>query len=162
MLSLPGLTYCVFYKPKFKYMKILALLLCTAFVTTGCGTSVKAVPARSRYVVKTEHHRHWHRRPGKTVVIIGSRVKKRPAGSVTIYYRNASYLYSDGVYYKPYGNLYEIIRPETGMIVPKLPSHGVTIITVRGETLYSYDNVLYKKVATPDGTGYEVQGFINK
>lgn len=49
-------------------MKVFALLMCTAFLITGCSTTVKAVPARERRVVLVEQHRHRHKKPKRVVV----------------------------------------------------------------------------------------------
>lgn len=143
-------------------MKVFILLMCIAFLITGCGTTVKAVPARERRVVLVEQHRHRHKKPRKVVVVVGTRIKERPARSVVIYYKDAPYLYADGVYYKSVNKDYEVIKPQIGMVVPELPREGVTKMKIKDEVLYAYDNVLYKKIPTSNGVQFEVQGFINE
>lgn len=143
-------------------MKVLVLLMCTAFLISACSTTVKAVPARERRVVLVERHRHRHKTPRKVVVVVGTRIKERPVRSVVIYYKDAPYLYADGVYYKSVGKDYEVIKPQIGMVVPELPGKGVTRMKIKGEILFAYDHVLYKKIPTLRGVQFEVQGFINE
>lgn len=127
-------------------MKVLVLLMCTAFLITGCSTTVKAVPAREKRVVLVKRYRHRHKIPRRVV----------------IYYKDTPYLYADGVYYKSVGKDYEVIKPQIGMVVPELPSKGVTRMKIKGEILFAYDHVLYKKIPTLRGVQFEVQGFINE
>lgn len=127
-------------------MKVFVLLMCTAFLITGCGTTVKAVPAREKRVVLVKRYRHRHKIPRRVV----------------IYYKDTPYLYADGVYYKSVGKDYEVIKPQIGMVVPELPSKGVTRMKIKGEILFAYDHVLYKKIPTLRGVQFEVQGFINE
>lgn len=140
-------------------MKNVVLLMCMAFMVMGCSTPVKAIPARGGQVVVVERHRH--KKPKKVVVVLGTRVKARPAKSVVIYYNRKPYLYADGIYYKSVGREYEVIKPQIGMIVPELPKRGVKKIRIKGEVLYSYDNVLYKKIVTSEGVQFEVRGFVD-
>lgn len=65
-------------------MKNVVLLMCMAFMVMGCSTPVKAIPARGGQVVVVERHRH--KKPKKVVVVLGTRVKARPAKSVVVYY----------------------------------------------------------------------------
>lgn len=48
------------------------------------------------------------------------------------------------------------------MVVPELPRVGVTRMKIKGEILFAYDHVLYKKIPTSNGVQFEVQGFINE
>lgn len=143
-------------------MKVIAFLLCAAFLITGCSTTVRAIPARERGVVLVEQHRHRHKKPRRVVVVVGTRIKERPVRSVVIYYKDAPYLYADGVYYKSVDKDYEVIKPQIGMVVPKLPREGVTKMRIKDEVLFAYDNVLYKEIPTSSGVQFEVQGFINE
>lgn len=127
-------------------MKVLVLLMCTAFLITGCSTTVKAVPAREKRVVLVKRYRHRHKIPRRVI----------------IYYKDTPYLYADGVYYKSVGKDYEVIKPQIGMVVPELPGKGVTRMKIKGEILFAYDHVLYKKIPTLRGVQFEVQGFINE
>lgn len=143
-------------------MKGFVWLMCSMFLLTGCGTTVKAVPAGERRLAWVEQHRHRHRSPKRVVVVVGTRIKKRPARSVVIYYKDAPYLYANGVYYKSVDKDYEVIKPQVGMVVPELPREGVTRMKIKDEVLWVYDSVLYKEIPTPSGVQFEVQGFINE
>ncbi len=127
-------------------MKVFALLMCIAFLFSGCSTTVKAVPARERRVVLVKRYRHRHKIPRRVV----------------IYYKDTPYLYANGVYYKSVDKNYEVIKPEIGMVVPELPREGVTRMKIKDEILFAYDHVLYKKIPTSNGVQFEVQGFINE
>lgn len=140
-------------------MKKMIWMVCAVWGLSGCSATVKAFPVQERRVVVVE--RRKHRKPGK-VVIVGTRIKQRPAKSVVIYYKDVSYLYADGVYYRPVDNDYEVIKPHIGMVVPELPEDGVQKIRIKDDIFYSYDDVLYKKISTRNGIQYEVQGFINE
>lgn len=127
---------------------------------TGCSTAAKAVPARNGKIVVIGKHRH--RVPKRTIVVVGSRVKVRPARCTVIYFNSVPYLYADGVYYKSVDQEYEVIKPHIGMIVPALPEDRIKEIKIKDEVFYSYDDVLYKKIVTTDGIKFEVQGFVDK
>lgn len=142
-------------------MKTIVWLLCLSWLFTGCGATVKAVPSKKKRVVVVEQLRHKHPKK-RVVVVVGSRVKKRPPKSVVIYYRDIPYLYADGVYYKAVDDVYEVIRPQFGMIVPELPEDEVQKVNLDNRTLYLFDGVLYKKVPTSRGVQFEVYGFIDK
>lgn len=141
-------------------MKAQILLICIMFLISGCSTTVKAFPGNNRRVMVVNQHRH--RKPQKVVLVVGTRVKQRPSKSIVVVFKNASYLYADGVYYKPVDNSYEVVRPQLGMIVPSLPEYGVKRVMIKGEVLYTYDNVIYKEIPTKKGIQFEVQGFINE
>lgn len=141
-------------------MKMFVFFICSLFLMTGCCTAVKAVPARNGKIVVVKERRH--RVPRRTIVLVGSRVKARPARSTVIYFNNVLYLFADGVYYKSVDQEYEVIKPQIGMIVPALPEDGVKEMKIKDEVFYSYGDVLYKKVVTKDGIKFEVQGFIDK
>lgn len=151
--------YCDKYKKKMR-MKTIVWLLCLSWLFTGCGATVKAVPSKKRVVV-VEQYRHRHPKK-KVVVVVGSRVKKRPPKSVVIYYRDIPYLYADGVYYKAVDDVYEVVRPQLGMIVPELPEGEVQKVNLDNRTLYLFDGVFYKKVSTSRGIQFEVYGFVDK
>lgn len=48
------------------------------------------------------------------------------------------------------------------MTVPTLPKVGLKKIRMKDEMLYSYNNVLYKKIITSKGVRFKVQGFVNQ
>lgn len=141
-------------------MRAIVLLLCSAFLLTGCSATVRAVPLRQRGVVVVKQPKH--RKSQKVVVVVGTRVKKRPHKSIVIYHKNVPYYYVDGVFYKSVDKVYEVIRPQIGMIVPELPKEGVVEMRVKDELFYVYDGVMYKEVPTKKGIQFEVRGFINK
>lgn len=140
-------------------MKTILLFFCVAFFISGCSTTVNAFPTRDRRVVVIDKHK---RVKPRTVIVVGTRIKKKPIKSIVIYYKDVPYLYSDGVFYKSVGNEYEVIKPQIGMIVPELPEEGIGKIVIKNEILYSYDNVLYKEIPTAEGIKYEIYGFINE
>lgn len=106
-------------------------------------------------------HRH-HKVPKRAIILVGSRIKKRPVRSIVIYYNSVPYLYANGVYYKFVNHEYEVIKPQIGITVPTLPKVGLKKIRMKDEMLYSYNNVLYKKIITSKGVRFKVQGFVNQ
>lgn len=141
-------------------MKAFVLLLCSVLGLAGCSTTVRAVPLKQREVVVVKQPKH--RKSRKVVVVVGTRVKKRPLKSIVIYHKNIPYYYVDGVFYKFVDKVYEVIRPKIGMIVSELPKEGVVEMRVEDELFYVYDGVMYKEVPTKQGIQFEVRGFINK
>lgn len=140
-------------------MKTIVLLISAMFFMTGCVTTLEASPKRDKRVIVVEQHR---RKKPKKVIVVGTIIKKRPAQSILIHYKDFSFYYSGGVFYRPVEDHYEVIKPQIGMVVPELPEDGVKKIVMKDEVLYSYDDVLYKKIVTPKGIKFEVKGFINE
>jgi hypothetical protein len=90
---------------------------------------------------------------------IGIRIRLLPAGYKRVFIGGAPHFYYSGVYYREIGNNeYEVIEPIIGTIVPELPDENVEEVMIDGQTLYEYDNILYKSIVTKDGTQYEVVG----
>lgn len=144
-------------------MKFIALFLSATCLLTGCSVTASAVTAREKRVALVKQHRHNPKKPKKKVVlVVGTKVKKRPAKSVVIYFKNIPYLYANGVFYKSVNKDYEVIKPQIGMVVPELPEEGVTKMRMKDEVLYVYDGVLYKQIPTTRGLQYEVKGFIQE
>lgn len=141
-------------------MKVFVYFMCAQFLMTGCSTTVKAITTKKDKIVVIEH-RH-HKVPKRAIILVGSRIKKRPVRSIVIYYNSVPYLYANGVYYKFVNHEYEVIKPQIGITVPTLPKVGLKKIRMKDEMLYSYNNVLYKKIITSKGVRFKVQGFVNQ
>jgi hypothetical protein len=94
---------------------------------------------------KRYYKHHGHRHPGNYYVY-GHRVRVIPRHCVLLRYRNRPYYYADGVFYRPYGREYEIIRPEIGMVVPALPAGRVTVVSPNTDDLYLCGGVTFQKI----------------
>jgi hypothetical protein len=82
----------------------------------------------------------------------GYAVGALPRGYVTVNYRGGPYYYHGGVWYRPYGPRFVVVRPAIGLFVPFLPSFYTTV-WFGGVPYYYADDVYYTYRA---GRGYEV------
>jgi Family of unknown function (DUF6515) len=155
----------------------------SAFVTTKTvkiypRTNVKVVKQRNVNVVQTlpigystvtfggrnlyYHGGRYYNSVGNTYSVIaapiGLRVKVLPVGHRRIFIGAVPHYYYGGVYYRQTGDEYEAVEPSVGTIVPELPTDNVEEVVIDGQTLYEYDNVLYKSIVTKRGVQYEVVG----
>lgn len=89
---------------------------------------------------------------------IGLRVRILPIGYRRIFIGAVPHYYYGGVYYRQIGDEYEAVEPSVGTIVPELPTDNVEEVIIDGQTLYEYDNFLYKSIVTRKGVQYEVVG----
>lgn len=148
-------------------MKRLMFLLSVMLLVSSCVSAVPVVSHKPQQVtVITSTNRRVPSRHSKVVVkkkvIIGTRVKKLPPKKVVIYFNNSPFVYAEGVFYRKLSSAeYEVIKPEIGMIVPQLPEYNVEKVCLKGETLFLFDNTLYKQVPTAQGIQYKVVGDIN-
>lgn len=78
-------------------------------------------PPKPGYVYDTRH-RHNHYYPPQ-----GHVETKAPVVSRIIKYRNESYHYHNGVWYRPYGSRFIVVLPPAGILVPVLPSYYTTV-----------------------------------
>lgn len=79
-------------------------------------------------------------------------VRRPPAASRVVVYSGEKYHYHAGVYYKPYGNKYVVVRPPVGLYVSILPV-GFTTVTF-GHVPYFYAGGIYYVRRSPNQ--YEV------
>ena len=80
-------------------------------------------------------------------------VRTLPERRHIIHYRNKEFFYFGGVWYRPSGPGFVVIRPPIGIIVPVLPSFYTTV-WLHGTPYYYANDVYY--VWRPDLNGYEV------
>lgn len=148
-------------------MKRFMILMSIMLMMSGCVSAVSVTPRNHQQitVVKSSDRRGHSRHPKvviKKKVIIGTRVKKLPPKKVVIYFNNSPFVYAEGVFYRELSSAeYEVIKPEIGMIVPQLPEYNVEKVCLKGETLFLFDDTLYKQVPTAQGIQYKVVGDIN-
>ena len=104
-------------------------------------------PYSANYRLDKKHfHDRYYPRRGH---IVGSLSKRR----FRILYRDRSYFYWSGIWYRSRGPKFEVIAPPIGIVVPILPSIYSTV-WVRSVPYY-YANWNYY-VWRPDRNGYEV------
>lgn len=87
------------------------------------------------------HHDHYYPRPG-------SGVRTLPRGSVSIGWRDSSWYFHGGVWFRPSGTRFVVAVPPVGIVVPYLPPAYVTLWI--GGLLYYYANGVYYSAA-PEG-----------
>ncbi|MEI8345204.1 MAG: DUF6515 family protein [Candidatus Omnitrophota bacterium] len=117
--------------------KRFAVLLIGA-ILLSCPTSASA---------EYRHDRDYGRR-GYEGRRYGMVVRRIPPGYRTIHWRNTTYLYCDGFFYRysPVG--YVIVEPPAGVVVPTLPP-GYRTLTAARNPYYFYDGTYY--VSAPSG-----------
>lgn len=104
-------------------------------------------PHDNRGYVYDGRYGHNHYYPPR-----GYAVGALPRGYVTVNYRGGPYYYHGGVWYRPYGPRFVVVRPAIGLFVPFLPSFYTTV-WFGGVPYYYADDVYYAYRA---GRGYEV------
>ncbi|MEM9261707.1 MAG: DUF6515 family protein, partial [Bacteroidota bacterium] len=81
----------------------------------------------------------------------GASVAAVPRKAIIIRRSNIVYHYYDGLFYRPSGNQYIVVRPVVGVRLKTLPARHVKVMTPRGRYYYYYGNYYRQK-----GTTYEV------
>jgi hypothetical protein len=90
------------------------------------------------------HHDHYYPQ-------IGYSVRGLPTSRVAVTFRGAPFFFQAGVWYRPSGATFVVVRPPIGIIVPVLPPSYATVWV--GTAPYYYaDDVFYEQTAG----GYEV------
>jgi len=72
----------------------------------------------------------------------GYRVPVRPSGGYELRYRGSPYYYSGGIWYRPWGPRYEVVRPPFGIGVSILPPYYTTV-WFSGVPYYYADGAYY-------------------
>lgn len=78
----------------------------------------------------------------------GYRVTVLPPARVEIRFRGGSFFFHSGVWYRPVGPSFVVVRPPVGIIVPVLPI-GYSTVVVAGAPYYYANDVYY--VQRPEG-----------
>ena len=102
----------------------------------------------SRGYVLDNRYNHNHYYPPR-----GYAVGALPRGYVTVNYRGGPYYYHQGVFYRPGGGRFVVVRPAIGLFVPILPPFYTTL-WFGGVPYYYADDVYYRW--RTDRRGYEV------
>ncbi|HEY1283457.1 MAG TPA: DUF6515 family protein [Steroidobacteraceae bacterium] len=133
---------------------LLAAALLPLAASAGQGLSAKRYgherddgPRDSRGYVLDNRYNHNHYYPPR-----GYAVGALPRGYVTVNYRGGPYYFHQGVFYRPLGGHYVVVRPAVGLFVPVLPPFYTTL-WFGGFPYYYADSVYYRWYA---GRGYEV------
>jgi hypothetical protein len=102
----------------------------------------------SRGYVLDNRYNHNHYYPPR-----GYAVGALPRGYVTVGYRGGSYYYHQGIWYRPGGGRFVVVRPALGLFIPVLPPFYTTV-WFGGIPYYYADDVYYRW--RDDRRGYEV------
>ena len=81
------------------------------------------------------HHNHYYPVPGYAVTVL-------PAGHLVVNYRGGRYFYHSGVWFKPAGAGFVVVRPPRGVIVQVLPP-AYTTVWIGGAPYYYANDVYY-------------------
>jgi len=105
-------------------------------------------PRDNRGYVLDNRYNHGHYYPPR-----GYAVGALPRGYVTVNYRGGPYYYHQGIWYRPGGGRFVVVRPAFGLYVPFLPAFYTTV-WFGGAPYYYADDVYYSWRA--DRRQYEV------
>jgi len=92
------------------------------------------------------HHAHYYPAIGYSIAVL-------PAGVVTIGFGGGRLYFHGGVFYRPAGAAFVVVRPPFGLVVPVLPPAYATVWFAGAP--YYYANETYY-AAAPGGAGYTV------
>jgi hypothetical protein len=87
------------------------------------------------------HHNHYYPSLGYSVSLL-------PAGNVAVTFRGGRYFFHAGVWFRPAGPGFVVVRPPVGIVVPVLPPDR-TIVWVAGVPYYYANDAYY--VSQPGG-----------
>jgi hypothetical protein len=87
------------------------------------------------------HHNHYYPSVGYSVSVL-------PTGNISITFRSGRYFFHSGVWYRPVGPGYVVVRPPVGIVLPVLPT-GYTTVWVGGAPYYYANDIYYAQ--TPGG-----------
>lgn len=92
----------------------------------------------------------------------GFRVTTIPSARLSFWFNNRVYYSYAGILYRHVrSDIYEVIRPQRGMIIPELPEYNVREVIIDGMIYFEFENILYKQIPTRYGVQYEVLGEFN-
>jgi len=117
----------------------------------GVPDAARARPAPTKppagYVLDRRHdHNRYYPPPGHQVSALPTRYR-------TVVYRDLSYYFYDGIWYRPLGARFVVVLPPVGVVIPVLPSL-YTIIWVGAIPYYYAAGVYYTWY--PESRGYVV------
>jgi hypothetical protein len=148
--------------------KTLQLFARLGTVVLGALCLASVADAQTRHDVRREHFStpHWsydnrfhhdHYYPQ-----IGYSVRALPSSRVAVTFRGAPFYFQAGVWYRPSGPGFVVVRPPIGIVVPVLPP-SYTMVWVGTAPYYYANDVFYEQ--TSDGysvvappAGYVEQG----
>lgn len=153
---------------------LLLAAICTINISYAANPKVTETPfAVDQHPKHQKHHKsdkpgrpdkpdnkrrpHHKKRPAPP---IGAHYREKPAHCIEIMFNHSPYFYAGGIFYRPERTGYVVVRPKIGMVVPLLPANGVYKIKKKGETLYVFDDVLYKPLPDPKGIKFQIVGFL--
>jgi hypothetical protein len=112
------------------------------------------------------HEGRYYVRSGPSYAVafapFGLQLDILPDGYHRIIVGSVPYYYFMGTFYiQVHPEVYEVVAPEVGAIVPDLPMDDVEEVTIGGVDYYAYDNYLYEPVDTDEGPQFKVIGQLN-
>lgn len=72
----------------------------------------------------------------------GTHITQLPSRHRVVSHHGHRYYFCDGVYYRPYGGVYRVVRPPIGFSLSYLPI-GYTTVFFGGRPYYRYENTYY-------------------
>ncbi|MGH8766137.1 MAG: DUF6515 family protein [Burkholderiales bacterium] len=121
---------------------ILAVLL------LALGSGAAQAQYRSPHWAYDDRYHHQHYYPA-----VGYAVQALPVGNVAVSFNGAHFYFHSGVWFRPAGGSFVVVRPPVGVVVPVLPP--AYNVVYAGAVPYYYANETYYS-AVPGGAGYAV------
>ncbi len=104
--------------------------------------SFNSLEAQHRKHYKGKHYRPHHRYVKH--YHWGHGYRAVPKGAFIYPHKGTRYHYHKGIYFKPYGSKYVVVRPPLGIRVKTIPANHIRFL-LRGQTYYYYYGTYYKK-----------------
>ncbi len=103
-------------------------------------------PSKDYHYDKRYSHDRYYPRSGISITVL-------PSSHHKIHYHDSYFYFSAGIWYRPAGGTYVVVRPPIGIVVPVLPPFYTTV-WFYGVPYYYANDVYY--VWRPDVNGYVV------
>jgi hypothetical protein len=132
-------------------ISLITTIILTLLIATGNVYGQKHPPHKPKHPVK--HHKHlppYHRYGHLPKIGV---VFAPPAAAVVIKFGGIGFRFHEGIWYKPKGPDFVVVRPPVGVRIKVLPPKH-RVVVVNKVTYYYYYGTYYKKVE--DSGEYEV------
>ncbi|BAV04642.1 ATP-dependent RNA helicase A [Filimonas lacunae] len=150
-----------FYKP----LAVTALMCSLAFSATTTqaqrggdgGPRNNNAPRNGGQNQRVENRQPVKRQP-QAAPMRGQRYAAITGPNVSINFRGVPYQYSNGYYYRPYGNYYRVVAPPPGIRINVLPT-GFISLHVGINPFFFFDGVFYRQTVITNTAGAQENNY---